>query len=480
MATPIGAPPNAIALGALASQGHSISFTTWMALAVPLVLLSLFIGWRLLLLWLTESLHGISSGVTAFLPIVLLPARGVLEKIDIRNLSWEVLWLVAGGISLGLSLNDTGLAAWLIALVNWQALGAIGVLLGFVAVSIVLANFLSHTVTTSLLVPIVISLGTAGVFGSTSSLLAVARDLLATAHRAGHRLALIVCDHLMPGTSGTDFLIELHRDEATRPAHKILLTAQAGHDDTIRAINRAELNHYLTKPWDPADLQAVVRRQLTDYVLAQNVPPLLARLTLAPAATTLPPADELARTLFKSAQLLHTQGLAAHQVTHLVAGLKSYTRPTAAGPGRLDLAAGLTGVLTLLGHPLKPHQVTTDLAPGLFVEATPGDLFQIWTNLLQNALDALGPTPNRLEITARPVGAHEVAVSIIDHGPGVPADLRDRIFDLNFTTKTGAENFGLGIGLTLTQGLITPWGGHLTLTETPGGGATFTVTLPAA
>lgn len=210
MATPIGTPPNAIALGALASQGHVITFTSWMLLATPLVVVSLFFAWRLLLwwfpptqsrlplkldgrfsrtrpawllygiggltvaLWLTESLHGIASGVVAFLPIALLPACGVLAKADIRNLSWEVLWLVAGGISLGLSLNDTGLAAWLIGLINWDSLAAAGVLVGFVTVAILVANFLSNTVTTSLLVPIVISLGTAGVFGSTGSLLAVA------------------------------------------------------------------------------------------------------------------------------------------------------------------------------------------------------------------------------------------------------------------------------------------------------------------
>jgi solute carrier family 13 (sodium-dependent dicarboxylate transporter), member 2/3/5 len=210
MATPIGTPPNAIALGALAGQGHVITFTTWMLLATPLVVLSLFLAWRILLwafppslarlplqldgrfsrsrpagllygiggltvaLWLTEALHGIPSGVVAFLPIALLPACGVLERSDIRGLSWEVLWLVAGGISLGLSLNDTGLAAWLIALVSWDTLGAGWVLLGFVVVSILVANFLSNTVTTSLLVPIVMSLGVAGVWGDTGSLLAVA------------------------------------------------------------------------------------------------------------------------------------------------------------------------------------------------------------------------------------------------------------------------------------------------------------------
>lgn len=210
MATPIGTPPNAIALGALAARGQAVSFTTWMALAVPLVALTLFLGWRLLLflfppkqprleleltakfkrtrpaltlyaiggltvlLWLTESLHGVSSGVIAFIPIALLPCFGVVDKSDIRNLSWEVLWLVAGGISLGLSLGDTGLATWLIGLVEWNSLNGASVLAAFILVSILMANFLSHTVTTSLLVPIAISLGLSGVLGSAGSVVGVA------------------------------------------------------------------------------------------------------------------------------------------------------------------------------------------------------------------------------------------------------------------------------------------------------------------
>ena len=206
MATPIGTPPNALALGALAGAGHSISFSSWMLLATPLVVLSLAIGWWLLiklfppasptlplkldgafdrsrpavllyvvggvtiLLWLTEALHGVPSTLTAFIPIALLPALGVIGKKEIRSLSWEVLWLVGGGISLGNSLKDTGLAAWMINLIEWQSLGPVAVLSGFVIVSILLANFLSHTVTTALLVPIAISLGTSGALGDAGSL----------------------------------------------------------------------------------------------------------------------------------------------------------------------------------------------------------------------------------------------------------------------------------------------------------------------
>jgi CheY-like chemotaxis protein len=102
----------------------------------------------------------------------------------------------------------------------------------------------------------------------------IARPLVRGWLQAGHPLALALCDHLMPGTSGTDFLIELNREPATRATRKILLTAQAGHEDTIRAVNRADLDHYVAKPWQPDELRAVVRDHLTDYVLETGLDPL--------------------------------------------------------------------------------------------------------------------------------------------------------------------------------------------------------------
>lgn len=85
----------------------------------------------------------------------------------------------------------------------------------------------------------------------------------------GGRVALIVADHLLPGQHGTDFLIEVNGTDDGRSIKKVLLTGQAGHEDTIRAINEAGLDHYVSKPWSGADLIAVVSKQLTDYVLEE-------------------------------------------------------------------------------------------------------------------------------------------------------------------------------------------------------------------
>ena len=84
---------------------------------------------------------------------------------------------------------------------------------------------------------------------------------------ANQEIALIIADHLLPGTHGTDFLVEVHGTEAGKNIRKILLTGQAGHEDTIRAINQAGLNHYVAKPWTRDELVTVVKEQLTDYVL---------------------------------------------------------------------------------------------------------------------------------------------------------------------------------------------------------------------
>lgn len=95
-----------------------------------------------------------------------------------------------------------------------------------------------------------------------------ARAVLREAEARGDRVGLILCDHLLPGQHGVDLLIELHREPATRATRKVLITGQAGLEDTIRAVNQAGLHHYIAKPWQPAELGAVVRAQLTEYVLA--------------------------------------------------------------------------------------------------------------------------------------------------------------------------------------------------------------------
>jgi response regulator RpfG family c-di-GMP phosphodiesterase len=103
---------------------------------------------------------------------------------------------------------------------------------------------------------------------------AEARKVLATLTEKKIPLALALCDHLLPGVSGTEFLVELNHAEKTRATRKVLITAQAGLSDTVKAINEGNLNHYIGKPWQPEDLRAVVCDQLTSYLLATKTNPL--------------------------------------------------------------------------------------------------------------------------------------------------------------------------------------------------------------
>lgn len=200
IATPIGTPPNAVVLGALAKEGIQISFAQWMMLTVPLVIVALLITWRALLilfpaktdrlelnleggwnktrpalltyaiftltilLWVTDKIHGVSSTVVAFLPIAAMSVLGIITKADLKHFSWDVLWLMAGGLSLGISMTY-GPAEFLVGLVDWSVFSPVAMILTMGIIGYVLANLMSHTVSATLLVPIAISMGVSGVIG---------------------------------------------------------------------------------------------------------------------------------------------------------------------------------------------------------------------------------------------------------------------------------------------------------------------------
>ncbi|WP_020403699.1 response regulator [Gracilimonas tropica] len=86
----------------------------------------------------------------------------------------------------------------------------------------------------------------------------------------GHTIGLILCDHVLPGKNGVDLLIELQSDPHTSISKKVLVTGQAGQDDTILAINKADLDHYISKPWTEEELEMVVRDELTDFIIEQG------------------------------------------------------------------------------------------------------------------------------------------------------------------------------------------------------------------
>jgi two-component system chemotaxis response regulator CheY len=87
-------------------------------------------------------------------------------------------------------------------------------------------------------------------------------------------LAVVLADHRLPGTTGVDFLVELATQPDSAYLGTVLVTGQADHQDTIRAVNHGGLDYYLAKPWDPEELRSVVRTTLTDVVERLGLDPL--------------------------------------------------------------------------------------------------------------------------------------------------------------------------------------------------------------
>jgi CheY-like chemotaxis protein len=94
-----------------------------------------------------------------------------------------------------------------------------------------------------------------------------ALELIGSIYDEGNEVGLILCDHVLPGIQGVELLIELAQNPETADTKKVLITGQAGHQDTIRAINEADIDYYISKPWTKEQLLSVCQRELTEYVI---------------------------------------------------------------------------------------------------------------------------------------------------------------------------------------------------------------------
>jgi PAS domain S-box-containing protein len=149
----------------------------------------------------------------------------------------------------------------------------------------------------------------------------------------------------------------------------------------------------------------------------------------------------------------------------------------------IDLNGVIEASIDLVAYSLRTTDVTLGLELGAGLPRIMADadqLNQVVTNLVVNAQQALldRPVPRNLSIATRfDAGRDEVVMTVADNGPGVPADIRPRIFEPFYTTKpTGV---GTGVGLSMCQGVVESHGGRISVEDTPGGGATFVVVFPA-
>ena len=198
MGTPIGTPPNAIALGALQNAGIEVTFIDWMIRMVPYVVIMLLLTWVLLMilfpfkckaielkieghsnapkshrvivsvtffitiiLWIGEAVFGVNANIVALIPFAVFTATGVFSRDDLKEIDWSVLWMVAGGFALGTALNKTGLATALINAVPFAQWNILMVIISGGVLCWVLSNFISNSAAANLIVPILAVVGTA-------------------------------------------------------------------------------------------------------------------------------------------------------------------------------------------------------------------------------------------------------------------------------------------------------------------------------
>lgn len=197
MGTIIGSPPNLIAAGALENADLSIDFLRWMLYGAPLAVLFTAVGFFVLarrfvrenqplaldfldkgsgeatvamstaksrvvkvvlavtlLLWLTSSLHHLSVSAVSAIPIVIFTMTGVLDANDVRGLPWDTLLLVAGGLSLGLALQETGILNHYAQRIATIKLDQIMLLCIFAFATMLFSNIMSNTATSTVLIPL--------------------------------------------------------------------------------------------------------------------------------------------------------------------------------------------------------------------------------------------------------------------------------------------------------------------------------------
>jgi signal transduction histidine kinase len=164
-------------------------------------------------------------------------------------------------------------------------------------------------------------------------------------------------------------------------------------------------------------------------------------------------------------------------MSDLVGAVKTYAYMDRGELLELDIHEGIETTLAVLGHRLKHTaiQVTREYdrdLPKLTVRGS--ELNQVWTNLIDNAIDALGEQGTITIRTRREAGGARVEVT--DDGPGIPADIRDRVFDSFFTTKEVGRGTGLGLA-TAHRIVVDRHRGTLALESEPGR-TTFQVWLP--
>ena len=254
------------------------------------------------------------------------------------------------------------------------------------------------------------------------------------------------------------------------------------------------LRQELTPPGPDLDPLARADREqaLSSWLTRQGIerawtlaPPLVAagadlawceRAAAALEAAALEPGLEWTASTCSVAALLAEMKASTRRVSELVAAVRSYSQLDRASMQAVEVTDGLESTLVMLGHKLRDGvTVVRDYGAGVpRIEAYAGELNQVWTNLIDNAVDAM-EGHGTLRLATRADGS-SVVVEVADTGPGMPPEVAARAFDAFYTTKDVGR--GIGLGLDIARRIVVErHGGTIAIDSRPGA-TVLRVTLP--
>jgi signal transduction histidine kinase len=340
---------------------------------------------------------------------------------------------------------------------------------------------------------------------------------------------VIISDVMMPEMDGYQLCREIRKDPRTMHIPIILLTARAEMAMKIEGLEHGA-DDYLTKPFNAQELRAKIKALLEQRRLEREIQQrneaLEAALTeLKNTQTQLVQSEKMAGLGLLVAGMAHeinnpinfaknslsvlerawedlkpllaadrtsasaveavedvdaSLGIAKNGVTRteqIVGQLKSFVRKDENQKVACSVQEGLQSTLELI-RPMMGRQIVlhADLQSSGRVFAVPGKLNQVWMNLLQNAVQAVGST-GEIWVESRD-HEHMVTVVVRDSGPGIKPEHMARLFEPFFTTKPVGQ--GTGLGLSVSYQIVQDAGGRIDVQSQPGQGAEFTVVLPLA
>ena len=288
-------------------------------------------------------------------------------------------------------------------------------------------------------------------------------------------------------------LLENRLDEAEQSTRALgasrLTDSQLAAIDAVRTACLAGRAHGVLSPIQQAEREEAI----ADWLKAHDVDTAIAG-PLAETSVTVDALDRIAQAVrgapldavlrsvaagFAVRQIASEIQDAALRISGLVMAIKGFThmdQATVAEP--VDLASSIGNAVAVLNHKArsKAVAVSVELETNLpRVRGFVGELNQIWSNLIDNALDAV-PDSGRVAVTANRE-RHRVVVRVVDNGPGIPAEIRNRVFEPFFTTKPVGK--GTGLGLDIVRRLLIHNDAEIEI-ETAPGRTEFRVSLPLA